>query len=400
MNNSIKKYTKKNGTTAYMFKKYLGVDPLTGKQKETTRRGFKTIKEAKIALSRLEVEIQENGIQSKPKKRKYKEVCDEWFDEVYKHRVKESTFWNIKLIFEKHILPKLGNLFIQNISTNHCQKFANEWAIESNKRYDRYINYAGMIFKYAISIDQLKTNPMEKINIPVTKNSNSSFRKYYERDELIDFLDRMENQFPIVRYTFFSLLAYTGLRKGEALALQWADINLVGKKITINKTLASGKHGELLIQTPKTKASNRTISVDQHTVDLLKNWRTAQCQELKLLDIPIEPTQLIFTKFDNHLMYPRTPLSWLDSFYIKNPDMFRISPHGFRHTHASLLFAGGATMKQAQSRLGHSTIKTTMNVYTHVTKEDEEETADIFAAFMEQGKSLGQNLGQKKSLLK
>lgn len=51
-----------------MFKKYLGVDPLTGKQKETTRRGFKTIKEAKIALSRLEVEIQENGIQSKPKK--------------------------------------------------------------------------------------------------------------------------------------------------------------------------------------------------------------------------------------------------------------------------------------------------------------------------------------------
>ena len=400
MNNSIKKYTKKNGTTAYMFKKYLGVDPLTGKQKETTRRGFKTIKEAKIALSRLEVEIQENGIQSKPKKRKYNDVCDEWFNEVYKHRVKESTFWNTKLIFEKHILPKLGNLFIQNISTNHCQKFANEWAIESGKRYDRYINYAGMIFKYAISIDQLKTNPMEKINIPVAKNSNNSFRKYYERDELIDFLDRMENQFPIVRYTFFSLLAYTGLRKGEALALQWADINLAGKKITVNKTLASGQHGELLIQTPKTKASNRTISVDQHTVDLLNNWRIAQCQELKLLDIPVERNQLIFTKFGNHLMYPRTPQSWLDSFYIKNPDMFRISPHGFRHTHASLLFAGGATMKQAQARLGHSTIKTTMNVYTHVIKEDEEETADIFATFMEQGKSLGQNLGQKKSPLK
>ncbi|CCO10596.2 hypothetical protein BN424_1154 [Carnobacterium maltaromaticum LMA28] len=44
---------------------------------------------------------------------------------------------------------------------------------------------------------------MEKINIPISKNSNSSFRKYYERDELIDFLHRMENQFPIVRYTFF-----------------------------------------------------------------------------------------------------------------------------------------------------------------------------------------------------
>lgn len=111
------------------------------------------------------------------------------------------------------------------------------------------------------------------------------------------------------------------------------------------------------------------------------------------------PTQLLFSKTGNQLMYPRTPQSWLESFYIKNPDMFRISPHGFRHTHASLLFAGGATMKQVQSRLGHSTIKTTMNVYTHVTKADEEETADIFASFIEQGKILGQNLGQKKSPL-
>lgn len=397
---TIKKYEKKDGTTAYMFKKYMGVDPVTGKQKETTRRGFKTIKEAKVALSRLEIEIEENGVQSNPKKRKYKEVCNEWFDEVYRHRVKESTFWNTKLIFEKHILPKLGEFFIQNVSTNLCQKFANEWAIESNKRYGRYINYAGMIFNYAISIEQLKTNPMEKISIPVTQNSNSDFRKYYERHELIDFLTRMENQFPVIRYTFFSLLAYTGLRKGEALALQWSDINFIDKKITVNKTLASGKHGKLLIQAPKTKASNRTISVDQHTIDLLENWQKVQHQELNLLDIPIEANQFIFTKLGNHLIYPRTPQSWLDSFYIKNPDMFRISPHGFRHTHASLLFAGGATMKQVQTRLGHSTIKTTMNVYTHVTKSDEEETAEIFATFIEHGKTLGQNLGQKKSPLK
>ncbi|MFK4566514.1 integrase [Enterococcus sp. UD-01] len=52
-------------------------------------------------------------------------------------------------------------------------------------------------------------------------------------------------------------------------------------------------------------------------------------------------------------------------------------------------------MKQVQARLGHSTIETTMNVYTHVTKSDEEETAEIFATFIEQGKTLGQNLGQK-----
>lgn len=276
MNNSIKKYTKKNGNTAYMFKKYLGVDPVTGKQKETTRRGFKTLKEAKRALSLLDFEINKDGIKSSSKKRKYKELYLEWLDEVYKYRVKESTFWNTKLIFEKHILPKLGELSLQSITTNQCQKIANEWAIKSNKRYGRFINYAGMIFKYAITTNQLETNPMEKISIPVVQDTISDFRKYYERNELIDFLDRMRVQFPIIRYTFFSLLAYTGLRKGEALALQWADIDFVSKKINVDKTLASGKHGELLIQTPKSKASNRTLSIDQHTIDLLKKWQKIQ----------------------------------------------------------------------------------------------------------------------------
>lgn len=82
----------------------------------------------------------------------------------------------------------------------------------------------------------------------------------------------------------------------------------------------------------------------------------------------------------------------MESFYIKNPDVYRISPHGFRHTHASLLFEAGATMKQVQSRLGHSNIKTTMNVYTHVTADAEEETATLFANFMSNGKSLLQSL--------
>lgn len=96
-------------------------------------------------------------------------------------------------------------------------------------------------------------------------------------------------------------------------------------------------------------------------------------------------------------MYPRTPITWLQTFFRHNKDMRKITPHGFRHTHASLLFEAGASMKQVQSRLGHSNIKTTMNVYTHVTKEGKEETADIFGDYMKNGKNLGQSLGQKKN---
>lgn len=61
---TIKKYIKKDGTPAFMFRKYLGIDPLTGKQRETTRRGFSTMKEAKLALARLEIQFEEEGLKN------------------------------------------------------------------------------------------------------------------------------------------------------------------------------------------------------------------------------------------------------------------------------------------------------------------------------------------------
>ena len=87
----------------------------------------------------------------------------------------------------------------------------------------------------------------------------------------------------------------------------------------------------------------------------------------------------------------------MKTFYNHHKGLKRITPHGFRHTHCSLLFEAGASMKQVQARLGHSNIKTTMNVYAHVTKEGKEETADIFGNYMKNGKNLGQSLGQKKN---
>lgn len=70
----IKEYKKKDGSKAYMFVAYLGVTPLTGKQKRTTRRGFKTKRDAKMAEARLQAEIEENGFSVKPKQMTFQEV--------------------------------------------------------------------------------------------------------------------------------------------------------------------------------------------------------------------------------------------------------------------------------------------------------------------------------------
>ena len=400
--NSIKKYTKKDGSTAYMFKKYLGIDPVTGKQRETTRRGFSSLKEAKLAYSRLDIEIAENGIKERSENRKYKEVFDDWFNLVYKTKVKESTFWNTKIIFDKHILPAFGSYKIKSITVTACQNQANAWCKEHPNRFGRYINYAGMIFKYAESIGEIPSNPIEKIILPSPtsdlEDAKSEVINFYGRNELLELLNELKNNYPFKRFVFFSLLAYTGLRKGEALALTWRDVDFKHNTLTVNKTLAVGKNSTVLIQKPKTKASNRTISLDTDTVSLLKEWRITQIKNIEALGLISNIEQLVFAKDeDNGLMNPRTPQTWLDTLYRKNKAFHQITPHGFRHTHASLLFEAGATMKQVQARLGHSNIKTTMNVYTHVTKEGKEETADIFGEYMKTGKTLGQSLGQKKN---
>lgn len=400
---TIKKYTKKDGTPAFMFRKYLGIDPLTGKQRETTRRGFSTMKEAKLALARLEIQLEEEGLKESPKTQKiqtYQNLFENWFELVYKNKVKESTYWGTRFVFDKHILPAIGSYRINKISVIDCQKQANHWAETSPKRYKRYINYAGMVFDYGCSIGILKENPMKKVILPTIKDDfkpNES-ENFYDRQQLLDFLNRMEEGFPFIRYTFFSLLAFTGVRKGEALVLTWRDIDFKKKTISVTKTQAVGKNGKLLVQTPKTKASNRVVSIDDHTLDILKEWRSIQSKNLEKLGFVSSINQLVFSRIDNNsYMYPRTPLSWLDSFYIHNKDMPRITVHGFRHTHASLLFEAGASMKQVQVRMGHSNIKTTMNVYTHVTKESNEETALLFSDYMTKGKRLGQSLGQKKN---
>ncbi|EMF0089963.1 tyrosine-type recombinase/integrase [Enterococcus hirae] len=96
-------------------------------------------------------------------------------------------------------------------------------------------------------------------------------------------------------------------------------------------------------------------------------------------------------------LYSRTPLTWLQVFYHHHPNIKKITVHGFRHTHASLLFEADADMKQAQDRLRHSNIKTPMNTYIHVTQEGKDETASLFDDFMANGKHVGQSLGQKKN---
>ena len=375
----IKKYTKKDGSTAYMFNAYLGIDPLTGKPKRTTRRGFKKPKDAKLALAQLQLEVESQGF-TRQDYSTFKDVYELWFAQ-YKNTVKQSSYERIECYFENQILPKFGHLKLDKIPPAYCQDTINGWLAEY-KSFKKLKMYTSKIFEFGVDQHLIHSNPMDRVVVPRQRKivKVKDEQNFLDKNQLTSFLTLLKEHESAQSYLMFHMLAYTGVRKGELLALCWNDIDFDNELLTVDKTVSYVSYGAT-ITTTKTTSSDRVITIDSITLSYLKKWRLEQKKEFLSRGIRthLPNRQLIFSDWKNDILREDVPRRILRR---KPLEEFNITPHGFRHTHASLLFESGASMKEVQERLGHSDIKTTLNIYTHVTKEAEKNTARNFMKYM------------------
>lgn len=380
---SIKSYQNKDGKTLYMFQVYLGIDELTGKNRSTTRRGFKTKKEAELALSRIKLQVSEGTYKQKSAET-YQEVFDLWIKQ-YEKTVEESTFVKTLGYFKNHILPSMGTYRIEKITIAICQKHYDEWATKVQKA--RTIkSYAKKVLDFAIVHGMIQTNPFTHVETKVkkvfTETHEDKPENFYTREELIQFLDKAKEHLKFKIYALFRLISYTGMRKGEALALTWNDINFVENDLTINKAVGRGKQAKLYLKTTKT-GKPRTVKLDETTINILKEWNKIQKQQYMKLGInTLKKNQLMFSNTNNEFIQPVQVQKWMYSVQ-KEYKLKHVSPHGLRHTHCSLLFEAGASIKEVQDRLGHSDVKTTLDIYTHVTKKAKVGAIQKFVDYLE-----------------
>ncbi|MDN5371749.1 MAG: hypothetical protein PWR19_795 [Carnobacterium sp.] len=382
----VKEYKeKRTGKTTYWFSHYIGINPSTGKRESITKRGFSSEAEAEFELAKLRLELSK-GTFSKKETATFFDVFNEW-KIGYQNTVRPITLDRTMQQFDKYILPKFGDKSVDSITLGYCQQVVNEWSTF-------YTNFKVLkscvqrVLDYSVRLKYTSDNPIRFVQMPrkkVTKDQllDQVDKNFYDTNELQSFFGTLTKHFGLKELAIFRVLAFSGLRKGELIALNWSDIDFERKTLSVKRNM-SYLDGKQQLSEVKTKKSIRTISLDGKTVSILKKWKNAQAQELLQLGInQFQKTQPVFNRFSNYAfnepLYMKYPDTIVEKVLKFNPMLHKITVHGFRHTHASILIESGASMKEIQERLGHSTVQITMDVYGHMTKRALENTAEKFA---------------------
>ena len=379
----IKQITKKDGSIVYRANVYLGVDKVTGKDVKTSITG-RTKKEVKQKTKEAEIAFLQNGSTRFQASNitTYKELASLWW-ESYKHTVKPNTQLNVRRLLDNHILPLFGSYKLDKLTTPLIQNVVNKLADKTNKGeegaflyYDSLHALNKRILQYGVVMQAIPFNPAREVILP--RNTQKAKRekiKHFDNQELKKFLDYLDslnlNKF---RYyyenTLYKFLLATGCRINEALALSWSDIDLDNAVVHITKTL----NYKLETNSPKSKSSLRDIDIDQATVSMLKQYKRRQVQEAWQIG---RSETVVFSDFIHEYPNNRTLQTRLRTHF-KRAKVTNIGFHGFRHTHASLLLNSGIPYKELQHRLGHSTLSMTMDVYSHLSKENAKKAVSFY----------------------
>ncbi|MFL4425655.1 tyrosine-type recombinase/integrase [Streptococcus uberis] len=355
-----------------------GVDPITLNQRRIVRKGFKTKKEA------IEAEQYIRGVELKSKISNGRITVDMLYqllkqEDIINHR-KQSYINTQDNNYNRHIKDYFLKVKdVSRLDYDDIYKFrgylGNTIAQNSNQSLNpNTINKIMVLLKKILDIGIKKgyytNNPVKMLKkLPIAKAQLN----YWSIEEFKEFLKLFETK----EYNYqllFSCLFFTGMRLGEALALTWNDIDFTTQTIHITKSIYISK-GISYLSTTKTKAGMRRITIHSKLNDELKEWKETQT---KLLD------SFISDDINELQIFQNSPIvitkNATEKFYKKilkrDPNIKRIRIHDFRHSHASLLINQGEDYLVVKERLGHASITTTIDTYSHLYPSKQKSLAE------------------------
>ncbi len=361
--------TKKDGLQGYRVR--VNFTSPSGESKQLTRMAY-GLEAAKDLERRLENEYSDP--QAYTASMTFRSLCEE-YQAQKKHTVRESTFSKEDHIIQNHILPFFADQPLKKINIQLLQK----WKLEIEQKNlsvamkNNIFQPLNSILRYAVKMDYLPRNPLEKLGRFRDAYAAKQEMNYYTPEEWQKFKTAAETAaqsagfYEWNYYVFFALAFYCGLRKGEIHALKWTDLD--DNTLRIRRSISQKLTGDDRETPPKNRTSSRDLQIPAPLAEIL-NQHLARYRAVPG-----------FTK-DWRICGGTAPLrdttvSNRNIQYANDAGIKTIRIHDFRHSHASLLANEGINIQEIARRLGHSKIEITWNTYSHLYPREEERAIAI-----------------------
>lgn len=345
---------------------YWEVDYLDLFGKRKVKGGFKTKVEAESAMVDILSKVQ-TGTAPGDCKMTFKEASEIFMRLHASKKCKYNTEHGYKGYLKNHLLPYFGKLKLCEITPLAVNEFVAQ-ELETGRRnstVNKYTKLMSQIYSFMIDMDIVVKNPL--VRIKSLKEERSEEIRSLSTEETKIFLSKAKEIYPDFYPLLFTAL-FTGMRQGELMGLTWDSINWITRKITVDKNFTHGRVG-----TTKT-GKVRKVDMSLELVKVLKEWRLA---------CPKGEHNLVFPNGDGGYQDANNMIKRRFKPALNRAGIDSLRFHDLRHTYASLLLANGAPMKYVQHQLGHSSIKMTMDLYTHLLPEVNEQCVNLLDNIVE-----------------
>lgn len=330
----------------------------------------KTIKELEQRAAEYERQLR-HGTLSSNEKITFAELASLWVKD-YTPNASEKTRKEYNGLLKNHVNPVIGGYRIIDLKKHDLQAIINGMAEAglSQSSMKKTKIAAAAVLELALDNDILMRNVFARVKVPDVEAEERQPLTEQQKRLLVETWQGHRMGLPAL------LMMYCGLRRGELLALTWGDVDTKNKRLTINKAVCFvGNAAE--IKPPKSKAGNRTIQIPDAIIPALQNRRRAS-----MLVCPSVQTggAMSYTAFQaawrSYQHYLNIAAGGEDASR-SNPKIQAVEPftaHQLRHTYATILYDAGVDVLTAQRLLGHADVQTTMRIYTHLSKQKEQQS--------------------------
>lgn len=379
---SITSYKTKNGQR-WRWQLHAPVDPERPElgTKLTGKAGYRTLVDADDAMQEARRKLRAHGKLARRGAPTVGEYSEEWLSSL---TLEASTIEGYRKVVRNHVVPQLGTVRLDKLTATALSKHYR--ALEDHGRRDNKKPGAGLsantvqkvhvligaMLNAALDDGHVTVNVAKKrrtVKAPTGKQVRAQKAEIqaWTAAELRAFLDWSRDVYDDDFYALWHVYAHTGMRRSEALALRWGDIDLNAGRIALRRAVDTTKRDAT--KTTKT-GSARPLDIDAETVDVLRSWKATRGSIALSL---ARADAYVFGDYAGRLRKPDDIGRRWDHRVAKAREAIgdealpRLTLKGLRHTHATLLLELGVHPKVVQERLGHSNISTTMNIYSHVT---------------------------------